>query len=89
MSWWRDQDKAGGRRDLTAVERQKIYDAGRASVRAELIADGCTAEIAERWLAEWTRPEVDLQVPAFWPAGYRWILAEIASGVEPPVDRLD
>lgn len=84
MSWRRDHGRAGERRALSAVECHKTTEAGRNAVWAELIADGCTEEIADPWIAAWQRHEKEGGTRQLWSAAHRWIIARVATGEEPP-----
>ncbi len=83
MSWRHDHGRTGGRRPLSAVELQKMGDAGRAALRDQLTDDGFDELTIDRWIAAWRRHETQGPSRQLWSAAYRWILGQIALGAEP------
>jgi hypothetical protein len=65
---------------------ERIFQARRASCRDELIDDGQSLEVAERWCQAWER-EAELdgrhRGGEFWEIGRRWIDAQIGARRSP------
>jgi hypothetical protein len=64
----------------------RITQAGRAACLDDLISDGHSPELAERWCAAWEREAaIQRRQPSldFWEAGRRWIDAQIGARRSP------
>lgn len=78
MSWRRTK---GSLPHLTPVQRQMMWDSGRASALRELLADGLAPDEAERWLVAWEELNVRGRDQAdFWHRGSNWINVERSRG---------
>lgn len=74
-----------GRPSLTPVQLQQMHDYRRATLPGELVADGLSVAVADRWIDAWiAKADGDPASGLFWSRGYAWITGEVGAGLEPP-----
>jgi hypothetical protein len=71
---------------MTEFERRRIAE-NRAAVKSNMIAEGMSAQLAERWLTAWeasSNMDVERLRSDFWERGGQWASTAWAADQQPP-----